>query len=99
MNLLSRPWKMGPLEIKNSLVRSATVECLSTEDGAPTQRLIDITVDLARGGVGLIVAGTAYVNREGRGDKHSTGMDHDRLIEPLSLLCGAVHNAGADHVL
>ncbi|WP_457553592.1 hypothetical protein [Desulfobacula sp.] len=36
MNILSRPWKMGIFEIKNSFVRSATDEELSTDDGAPT---------------------------------------------------------------
>ena len=94
MNIMGQPWKMGTLEIKNRLVRSATFEGLSTEDGAPTQRLIDITVALAKGGVGLIIAGTAYISREGRGDKNSTGMDNDKLIQPLNRLCGAVHNAG-----
>ena len=92
--MLAQPWKMGTLEIKNRLVRSATTEELSTEDGAPTQRLIDTAVELARGGVGLIIAGAAYVSREGRWDKNTTGMDNDRLIEPLSRLCGAVHRAG-----
>ena len=94
MNILARPWNMGSLEIKNRLVRSATEEGLSTAAGAPTQRLTDLTVALARGGVGLIVAGTAYVSREGQGDRNSTGMDHDGLIEPLSRLCGAVQAAG-----
>ena len=94
MNIMGQPWKMGTLEIKNRLVRSATVEGLSTEDGAPTQRLIDITVELARGGVGLIIAGTAYISREGRGDKNTTGIDNNRLIEPLNRLCQAVHKAG-----
>ncbi len=94
MKLMRRPWKMGTLEIKNSLVRSATAEGLSTEVGAPTQRLIDITAELAGGGVGLIIAGTAYISREGKGDKNTTGMDRDSLIEPLSRLCGAVHKAG-----
>lgn len=91
---MARPWEMGTLEIKNSLVRSATFEGLSTEDGAPTQRLIDITVELARGGVGLIIAGAAYISGEGKGDKNATGMDNNRLIEPLSRLCEAVHNSG-----
>jgi 2,4-dienoyl-CoA reductase-like NADH-dependent reductase (Old Yellow Enzyme family) len=94
MNMMGQPWKMGTLDIKNRLVRSATVEGLSTEDGAPTQRLIDITVKLAKGGVGLIIAGAAYISREGRGDKNTTGMDNNRLIKPLSRLCGAVQQAG-----
>lgn len=91
---IDQPWAMGNLVLKNRIVRSATVEGLSTDNGAPTQQLIDIAVALAKGGVGLIVAGAAYVNREGKGDKNTTGMDHDRLIEPLSRLCTAVHAAG-----
>jgi 2,4-dienoyl-CoA reductase-like NADH-dependent reductase (Old Yellow Enzyme family) len=94
MNKMFQPWEMGTLEIKNRLVRSATMEGLSTDDGAPSQRLIDMTLELARGGAGLIIAGSAYVSHLGRGDKNSTGMDNDKLIEPLSRLCGAVHSAG-----
>ena len=85
---------MGTLEIKNSLVRSATDEGLSTEDGAPTQRLIDVLVELAKGGPGLIIAGTAYISRQGRWGNTGTGMNQDLLIKPLSQLCRAVHNAG-----
>jgi len=89
-----RPWRLGSLEVPNRLVRSATEEGLSTADGAPTQRLVDLTADLARGGVGLIVAGSAFISREGRGATNVTGLDHDALIEPLSRMCAAVHGAG-----
>jgi len=92
-NLL-HPWRLGSLEIPNRLVRSATEEGLSTGDGAPTQRLVDLTADLARGGVGLIVAGSAFICREGRGAANVTGIDRDALVEPLSRMCDAVHAAG-----
>jgi 2,4-dienoyl-CoA reductase-like NADH-dependent reductase (Old Yellow Enzyme family) len=94
MNILNRPWKMGTLEIKNALVRSATDEGLSTEIGAPTQRLINVLAALAKGGVGLIIAGTAYISRQGRWGNTGTGMDNDRLIKPLSLLCRQVQKKG-----
>jgi 2,4-dienoyl-CoA reductase-like NADH-dependent reductase (Old Yellow Enzyme family) len=93
MNSLNRPWKMGTLEIKNALVRSATDEGLSTEIGAPTQELINVLAALAKGGVGLIIAGTAYISREGRWGNTGTGMDNNRLIKPLSQLCSAVQKA------
>ena len=89
-----RPWRLGSLEVPNRLVRSATEEGLSTGDGAPTQRLVDLTADLARGGAGLIVAGSAFICREGRGATNVTGIDHDALIEPLGRMCDAVHAAG-----
>jgi len=94
MNTIFRPWRLGALEIPNRLVRSATEEGLSTEEGAPTQRLIDLTAELARGGAGLIVAGSAFISREGRGATNVTGIDKDSLIGPLSHLCEAVHQAG-----
>ncbi len=89
-----RPWRLGSLEVRNRLVRSATEEGLSTEAGAPTQRLIDLTAELSRGGAGLIVAGSAFISREGRGATNVTGLDDDALVEPLSRLCAAVHEAG-----
>ena len=94
LDTIFRPWRLGPLEVPNRLVRSATEEGLSTEEGAPTQRLIDLTAELARGGAGLIVAGSAFISREGRGATNVTGIDDDALIEPLSRLCAAVHDAG-----
>lgn len=94
MNNLFQPWEMGNLHIRNRIVRSATDETLSTDDGAPTQRLSDVLVDLARGGVGLIIAGTAYISRQGRWGRNTTGLDNDRLIKPLSRLCEDVHRAG-----
>lgn len=89
-----QPWKMGSLEIKNRLVRSATVEGLSTDDGAPSQDLINMSVDLAKGGVGLIVAGTAYISMEGKGDDNTTGLDSDLLLEPLNQWTKSVQRAG-----
>ena len=89
-----RPWRLGSLDVPNRLVRSATEEGLSTADGAPTQRLVELTADLARGGVGLVVAGSAFISREGRGATNVTGIDQDSLIEPLGRMCDAVHGAG-----
>jgi 2,4-dienoyl-CoA reductase-like NADH-dependent reductase (Old Yellow Enzyme family) len=94
VDTIFQPWRLGPLEVRNRLVRSATEEGLSTSDGAPTQRLIDLTAELARGGTGLIVAGSAFISREGRGATNVTGIDDDALIEPLGRLCEAVHQAG-----
>lgn len=94
MNPILQPWRLGALEIRNRLVRSATEEGLSTNEGAPTQRLIDLTAELARGGTGLIIAGSAFISREGRGATNVTGIDDDALIEPLSRMCEAVHQAG-----
>jgi 2,4-dienoyl-CoA reductase-like NADH-dependent reductase (Old Yellow Enzyme family) len=75
-------------------VRSTTAEGLSAAEGAPTQRLVDLTAELARGGAGLIVAGSAFVSRDDRYSTDETGLDRDELIGPLRRLCDAVHGAG-----
>jgi len=94
MSKINQSWKIGTLEIKNRLVRSATDEGFATSEGAPTQRLIDINTELAMGGVGLIIAGTSHISLEGKWGTNSTGMDNDNLIKPLSQLCKATQKAG-----
>ncbi len=91
---MNQSWKMGTLEIKNRLIRSATDEGFATSEGAPTQRLIDIDTELSRGGVGLIIAGTAHISLEGKWGNNGIGMDHDNLIKPLKRLCKATQEAG-----
>lgn len=94
MEIMNRPWKLGALEIRNRLVRSATAEYLSTPDGAPTEALTALLEDLARGGVGLIIAGTAYVSEQGKGDPGTTGLHRDDLVPPLRRMCERVLGAG-----
>lgn len=94
MTLINRPWQLGNLTIPNALVRSATVEGLSTADGAPTRRLTDLFVDLAKGGTGLIIAGTAYISRDSQCDGNAAALDNDGLIEPLKKMCAQVEAAG-----
>ncbi len=89
-----KQWELGNLRLANRLVRSATDETLATNEGAPTQRLVEILVELAQGEVGLIIAGTAYISREARWGNNTSGLHHDRLIGPLSRLCAAVHKNG-----
>ncbi len=69
MGTMFQTWNIGQIEIKNRLVRSATVEGLSMEDGKPTQRLIEKITDFAFGGVGMIIAGAAYISLDGQADK------------------------------
>jgi 2,4-dienoyl-CoA reductase-like NADH-dependent reductase (Old Yellow Enzyme family) len=94
MSRMNQSWKLGTLEIKNRLIRSATDEGFATPKGAPTQQLIDISTELARGGVGLIIAGAAHISPEGKWGYNGVGMDHDNLIKPLKQLCNATHEAG-----
>ena len=87
-------WKLGELEIPNRFVRSATWEGMAEEDGTVTEALAEVTADLARGGVGLIISGYAYVRPEGLGLPRQTGAHHDDLVPSLRRMADAVHAAG-----
>jgi 2,4-dienoyl-CoA reductase-like NADH-dependent reductase (Old Yellow Enzyme family) len=57
--------KIKSMTLKNRLVRSATHEGMSDENGLPTEALFRFYARLARGGVGLITTGYAYISKEG----------------------------------
>jgi 2,4-dienoyl-CoA reductase-like NADH-dependent reductase (Old Yellow Enzyme family) len=91
-SILFTPIRIGRVEVPNRFVRSATHEFMAGEnDGAPSDRHVELFARLAEGEVGLIITGHAYVQRIGKASPRQTGIDEDRLIEPLSLIPAAVH--------
>jgi 2,4-dienoyl-CoA reductase-like NADH-dependent reductase (Old Yellow Enzyme family) len=82
------------LTLANRFVRSATWEGMATADGKVTLKLIDIMVQLAEGGVGLIITGHAYVAKNGQASPWQLGIYEDAQIEGLKAMTAAVHDAG-----
>lgn len=82
------------LVLPNRFVRSATWEGLAGDDGTTTPRLNDVAIQLARGGVGLIISGHAYVSREGQAGSWQLGVYSDKLVPGLSEMVKAVHDSG-----
>ncbi|MFN2368488.1 MAG: NADH:flavin oxidoreductase [Desulfurivibrionaceae bacterium] len=79
------------LTLRNRLVRSATWEGMCEPDGRPTARLADCYRDLARGGVGLIISGYAFVSEEGRQLPCTLAADSDKFTDDLKMITEAVH--------
>jgi 2,4-dienoyl-CoA reductase-like NADH-dependent reductase (Old Yellow Enzyme family) len=48
---------LGPIKVKNRLVRSATSFSATDEFGRPTPKLLDVYTELGQGGVGTIITG------------------------------------------
>jgi 2,4-dienoyl-CoA reductase-like NADH-dependent reductase (Old Yellow Enzyme family) len=93
-NLFS-PATIGSLELENRLVRSATAECLASEPvGRATPALASLYRDLARGGVGLIITGHAYVAAEGKAHPEMLSAHCDQMVPGLRTLADAVHAEG-----
>jgi 2,4-dienoyl-CoA reductase-like NADH-dependent reductase (Old Yellow Enzyme family) len=87
------------LSLANRLVRSATWEGLADEEGAVTPRLTDTMAELARGGVGLVITGYAFVSPEGKSAPRQLAVWDDRFLPGLRDMAGAVHAAGGKVVL
>lgn len=85
---------INSMELANRFVRSATWEGMAERDGSATPRLIDLMAQLARGGVGLIISGHAFVSREGQATPGQLGAYDERLVEGLSQMARAVHEEG-----
>lgn len=94
MATLFETTKIKNMTLVNRSVRSATWEGLANEDGTTTPRLNDLMVELARGGVGLVITGLAYVDKNGQSDPWQLGIDRDECIFGLREMTGAVHKAG-----
>ncbi len=82
------------LTLSNRMVRSATWEGMCADDGRPTEKLTTCYRDLARGGVGLIVSGFAFVRSDGKQMAGKMGIHTDAFAEAFQHLTAAVHEAG-----
>ena len=80
--------------LANRFVRSATWEGLAAKDGSVTPGLTDKMVELANGGVGLIITSYTYVSREGQSSSGQMAVYDDRFIPGLAEMAKAVHSVG-----
>ena len=82
------------MSLANRFVRSATWEGLADKDGTVTPRLIEMMVELARGEVGLIISGHAFVSPEGQVSPRQLAAYEERFLPGLRDMVRAVHSAG-----
>ena len=92
--ICSEPKKIGPMTIKNRIVRSATYEKRAAEDGTVTEELVHFYKTLAEGGIGLIITGFAYIHPSGQALPKQIAVDRDDIILGLSKIADIIHNHG-----
>jgi 2,4-dienoyl-CoA reductase-like NADH-dependent reductase (Old Yellow Enzyme family) len=85
---------LNGMTLANRFVRSATWAGLATAEGFATEALTNLLVDLARGKVGLIITGHAYVSPEGQAAPGQLGIYTDGHVSSLNEMVGKVHDAG-----
>ena len=87
------------MTLPNRFVRSATWEGRANDDGSCTHGLIKMMTQLARGGVGLIITGHAYVRKDGQAGPWQLGVYGDQLIQGLTEMTEAVHKENGKIVM
>ena len=95
-SIVFTPARIGQLEIKNRLVRSATYENAATSKGEVSDFLVDLYRTLAKGGVGLIISGIAGVYSKALAPHLLMRADKDDFIASLRKIPQAVREAAPD---
>ena len=91
---LFEPAILGPVQLKNRTIRSATNEHLSDFDGQLTSDWVQAQAELAQGGVGLVITGHMTVDRTQRADEGQPVIDRLTDRELLAQAARQVHQAG-----
>ena len=89
-NLFS-PKKIGNVQIKNRIVRSATFERRAGKYGHVSDQLIEFYRELARGGTGLIITGFTAVDPSGTASPYQACLFDDSFIPGQKRLVKCVH--------
>jgi len=94
MSKLFEPSSIGGMALKNRIVRSAFLENMAAPEGLPTDDTLRLYERLARGGVGLIITGMAYVSPGGKGQPLQHGAHMDAMIPAWRRITDSVHQLG-----
>lgn len=91
MSQLFKPIAINGMKIPNRFVRSATNESLVDGEGYVTDRLGDMYEALAKGGMGLIITGYAYVRPDGKSSLNQAAIYDDKFIPAYKKTVKRVH--------
>jgi 2,4-dienoyl-CoA reductase-like NADH-dependent reductase (Old Yellow Enzyme family) len=86
--------RINGMPLANRLVRSATWEGMCEEDGRPTPKLAVYYANLAKGGIGLLITGYAFIRSDGRQLPGQMGVHHSGFADEMRALTRSVHGEG-----
>lgn len=87
------PARLGPLTLKNRIVKAATFEGVMPR-GQVSDELVDFHAEVARGGAAMTTVAYCAVSPDGRVHRDTIVLDRERA-QQLRRLTTAVHDAGA----
>lgn len=89
------PISLGGVRIRNRIAMAPMLTNLGTPEGYPSDALIAYMLERARGGVGLILTESIYVNRvDARSSPNQLGLYSDELVPKFARLTEAVKALG-----
>ncbi len=89
------PYRIGKMELKNRLMRSATWDGSADVNGAVTDGSVALYRGLGKGGIGLIVTGYAFIAAIGQANRGQYGIHTDDMIPGWRRLVKVGHDGGA----
>lgn len=92
-SLIFTPGKIGPVEIKNRIIRASAYEGMC-ENHAPSEQLKEYHTALARGGVGMTSVAYASVCKSGLSFHRQLWM-REEIVPGLKELTDSIHANGA----
>ena len=94
MSTVFEPGAINGMILKNRFVCSAIWDGMAEKDGSCSQKVVDLVARPARGNVGLIITGAAFVSSDGHTYLGMAGIHDDSLLPGLTAMTQAVHEAG-----
>ncbi|MGV8979553.1 NADH:flavin oxidoreductase [Clostridium sp.] len=86
---------INKLEVKNRFIRAATWDEMAEDNGHINDATIERYEDLAKGGVGLILTGYAFISKDEQPNTKMFGIYDDSFIEEYKILVDSVHKHGS----
>jgi len=93
------PITINTLELNNRIFKAPTLECMATEDGAPTKQLTQFYKRVAKGGSGLMITGLSYVSKDGQAYFSENGIHDDKLIPAWKDFTDEIHEANGKIIM
>jgi 2,4-dienoyl-CoA reductase-like NADH-dependent reductase (Old Yellow Enzyme family) len=93
-NKVFEPFQLAGITFPNRIIRSATYEGMSDNDGKPTEELLKKYIALAKGGVGGIITGYIGVNEQGGSGLNMALLNSKENIKAYQKLTEKMHELG-----
>jgi len=94
MTTVFEPGAINGMILKNRFVCSAIWNGMAEQDGSCSEKIIDFVAKPARGNVGLVITGGAFVSSDGHAYPGQAGIHSDALLPGLTAMTQAVHETG-----